>query len=48
MITNSLISFPEDEILVKGFNIDIRRKDLQTLKGLNWLNDEVKKKKELI
>ena len=36
-----MIPYPEDEILVRGFNIDIRRKDLQTLKGLNWLNDEV-------
>jgi sentrin-specific protease 1 len=41
LIINSLIPYPEDEILSKGFNIDVRRKDLQTLKGLNWLNDEV-------
>ncbi len=30
-----------DVVLVTAFSIDIKRKDLDTLKGLNWLNDEV-------
>lgn len=30
-----------DEIFVKNFGIGIRRRDLQTLGRLNWLNDEI-------
>ena len=40
-IQNALIKEPSQEVLVKGFNLSITRKDMQTLKGLNWLNDEV-------
>ena len=29
------------ETLIKAYQIDISRKDIDTLKGLNWLNDEV-------
>jgi sentrin-specific protease 1 len=29
------------EILVEKFNIQILRKDIQSLRGLNWLNDEI-------
>uniref|UniRef100_A0A1I7Y033 ULP_PROTEASE domain-containing protein n=1 Tax=Steinernema glaseri TaxID=37863 RepID=A0A1I7Y033_9BILA len=29
------------EVFAKGFGADITRKDLMTLKGLDWLNDEV-------
>lgn len=31
------------EVLVEGFNLQIRRSDIQTLSGLNWLNDEARK-----
>ena len=27
--------------LVSAFRMDITRKDIDTLKGLNWLNDEI-------
>lgn len=30
-----------DDILIEEFDIPITRKDLETLEGLNWLNDEV-------
>lgn len=29
------------EVLSEGFGLSLRRKDLQTLGSLNWLNDEV-------
>ena len=29
------------ETLIKAYQIDISRKDIDTLKGLNWLNDEI-------
>jgi len=32
---------PRDEVLSKGFGVEILRKDLLTLVGLEWLNDEV-------
>ncbi len=32
---------PNDEVLSNAFNISITRKDIQTLRGLNWLNDEI-------
>lgn len=41
MINNALLHNPQDEILCSEFNIPIKRKDMNTLKGLNWLNDEV-------
>lgn len=28
-------------MLISGFDVDITRRDIQTLKGLNWLNDEI-------
>lgn len=31
----------DEEVLVDKFNITIKRKDIQTLQGLNWLNDEI-------
>ncbi|XP_075240460.1 sentrin-specific protease 1-like [Convolutriloba macropyga] len=34
-------SGPADEVLVKEFVISITRKDIRTLIGLNWLNDEI-------
>ncbi len=30
-----------DEVLSNAFSISITRKDIQTLRGLNWLNDEI-------
>ncbi|XP_018567904.1 sentrin-specific protease-like [Anoplophora glabripennis] len=30
-----------NEILARKFNLNVSRRDLQTLAGLNWLNDEV-------
>ena len=32
---------PQLETLVEGFNITLARKDIQTLKDMTWLNDEV-------
>ncbi|XP_013794807.1 sentrin-specific protease 1-like [Limulus polyphemus] len=32
---------PPDEVLVEGFRLSIRRRDMETLSGLSWLNDEV-------
>ena len=32
---------PDGEVLVKEFMISITRKDIRTLKGLTWLNDEI-------
>jgi sentrin-specific protease 1 len=40
-IEDALISSPADEVLVNAFSISITRKDVHTLKGLNWLNDEI-------
>ncbi len=34
-------SAPQSRVLIDKFNIEIRRKDVETLRGLNWLNDEV-------
>lgn len=31
----------ENEILISKFNLNITRRDIMTLNGLNWLNDEV-------
>lgn len=40
-VRNALISCPQDEVLAEGFGLRITRKDIHTLAGLNWLNDEV-------
>lgn len=32
---------PDQEPLITKFSITIRRSDIQTLSGLNWLNDEI-------
>lgn len=32
---------PEDEVICRRFNIPLTRYDLKTLKGTNWLNDQV-------
>lgn len=41
LVKNYLHPNPQDEVLVNGFGAGITRKDVQTLKGLNWLNDEI-------
>ncbi|XP_037076518.1 sentrin-specific protease 1-like isoform X2 [Pollicipes pollicipes] len=40
-ISAALRPSPPTELLAEAFNQRITRHDLQTLKGLNWLNDEV-------
>ncbi|XP_014486569.1 PREDICTED: sentrin-specific protease 1-like isoform X2 [Dinoponera quadriceps] len=40
-VKDALVLCPRDEVLAEGFGLRITRKDLQTLVGLNWLNDEV-------
>jgi Ulp1 family protease len=40
-VTRWLNAHPQDEVLASAFNINITRKDIQSLKGLNWLNDEI-------
>lgn len=40
-VNAALIHYPPDEVLVNGFGAGITRKDIQTLRGLNWLNDEI-------
>ena len=41
LIRNAFNNHPQDEVLINAFGISITRKDVQTLRGLNWLNDEV-------
>jgi Ulp1 family protease len=41
MVNRALIPKPPQEILVSGYNKEITRRDIATLAGLNWLNDEV-------
>ncbi|XP_063984234.1 sentrin-specific protease 1-like isoform X2 [Diachasmimorpha longicaudata] len=40
-VQRALIPRPPDEVLAEGFGLRITRKDIHTLSGLNWLNDEV-------
>ncbi|XP_042883405.1 sentrin-specific protease 1-like isoform X3 [Penaeus japonicus] len=41
IIDDALKGRPPGEVLVEKFSIQITRKDIATLCGLNWLNDEV-------
>ncbi|XP_069111084.1 sentrin-specific protease 1-like [Argopecten irradians] len=41
IISNALRPRPEHEVLVEAFRLQITRKDMATLSGLNWLNDEI-------
>jgi sentrin-specific protease 1 len=43
VIESALIPRPPNEVLVEAFGLHIKRHDMQTLAGLNWLNDEVSK-----
>lgn len=38
---DSILASPQNATLVDAYNIAIKRKDLDTLRGLNWLNDEI-------
>lgn len=40
-VRSALVPCPPDEVLAEGFGLRITRKDIHTLAGLNWLNDEV-------
>lgn len=40
-IGSALIAHPAGQVLVEQFGLSLTRRDIQTLKGLNWLNDEV-------
>lgn len=40
-INNALVPSPQGQVLVESFGLRITRKDIATLGGLNWLNDEV-------
>ena len=41
MIDRALCPQPSGQILADAFKLQITRKDIATLGGLNWLNDEV-------
>ncbi|CAH0726248.1 unnamed protein product, partial [Brenthis ino] len=41
LVNKALGPGPPNQLLVEKFNLRIHRRDLQTLAGLNWLNDEV-------
>lgn len=41
-VNRALVSRPGQEVLSDGFRLQVRRADMETLKGLNWLNDEVR------
>ena len=40
-VNKALNPSPPNETLVEGFRLQLTRKDISTLAGLNWLNDEV-------
>jgi len=40
-VNRALRGGPADQVLVEGFRLQITRRDIATLSGLNWLNDEV-------
>lgn len=40
-IEDALRPIPPGEVLVDAFKLQITRRDMETLAGLNWLNDEV-------
>ncbi|XP_045512795.1 sentrin-specific protease 1-like isoform X1 [Pieris brassicae] len=41
LVSRALGPGPQGQVLIEKFNLRITRRDLQTLSGLNWLNDEV-------
>ena len=44
MVSNALNGQPPNQVLSEAFNLQITKKDMATLDGLNWLNDEVGRK----
>lgn len=40
-VDDALKRAPPDDVLARGFRLTVTRKDMETLAGLNWLNDEV-------
>lgn len=40
-VRQALVPHPPNQVLAEGFGLQITRKDIHTLAGLNWLNDEV-------
>ena len=40
-VNDALRPQPAEEVLVEGYKLQIRRRDMKSLAGLNWLNDEV-------
>ena len=40
-VTQALRGGSANQVLVEGFKLQICRRDIITLSGLNWLNDEV-------
>ena len=40
-IKTALHGGPGGEVISEGFRLKLTRSDIQTLEGLNWLNDEV-------
>ena len=40
-INMALDGGPPTQVLAEGFRLQLTRADLATLRGLNWLNDEV-------
>ena len=41
MVDNALVPNPSSEVLSDAFKLQLTRKDISTLGGLNWLNDEI-------
>lgn len=41
VINDALRPQPSEEVLVEAYKLQIRRRDMESLAGLNWLNDEV-------
>lgn len=42
VIEKALNGYADGEVLCDAFNLTITRRDVKTLAGLNWLNDQVK------
>ena len=41
LVDDALCPRPSHQVLSEGFRLQITRADMDTLNGLNWLNDEV-------
>lgn len=41
VVNDALRPQPSEEVLVEGYKLQIRRRDMESLAGLNWLNDEI-------